>query len=344
MPMYTSASQRSKQRLRNVFRVRHRTDGAKPRGDHHAMTKLTMRRERYRFGLGLVIALVVGFRIVPAAAEPFDLPAITHPANTDHLVGKVIWHDLETDDLARAKKFYAGMFGWDFRDYHATGTDYAVAMSGGRPVAGMLQRRIRKGEERRSAWLPFISVNDVDAAERLALQHHAQIVSEPESLPLRGRQALLTDPEGVRLAIVASSSGDPPDGSPLPGSWVWTSLMARDSADEGVFYQQVFGFDLTGMPTHDGFERVRLSSSGHGRIGIGELPADTPAAHPHWINYVCVGNAADAVARASSLGGHVLVKPQRDRQGGMEAILADPTGASFGVMELPPVAVTAGPR
>jgi predicted enzyme related to lactoylglutathione lyase len=306
------------------------------------MKKWSHWRAPHRIPARLVMALLVSFSILPAAAEPFDLPAITNPANTDHLVGKVIWLDLETVDLARAKKFYADMFGWDFRDYHAAGTDYAVAMSGGRPVAGVLQRRIRKGEERRSAWLPFISVNDTDAAERVALQHHAQIISEPETLPLRGRQALLLDPEGVRFAIVASSSGDPPDGSPMPGSWVWTSLFARDSTDEGVFYQEVFGFDLTGLPTHAGFERVRLSSNGHGRIGIGELP--TGAAQPHWINYVCVSDTADAMARASRLGGHVLVKAARDSQGGIEAILADPTGASFGVMQLPPTAVAPGPR
>ncbi len=310
------------------------------------MKKFFHRREphRIRIRIRLVMAVLVSFSILPAAAEPFDLPAITQPATTVHLAGKVIWLDLETVDLARAKKFYAGMFGWDFRDYHADGSDYAVAMSGGRPVAGVLQRRIRKGEERRSAWLPFISVSDADAAARLALQHHAQMVSEPETLPLRGRQALLMDPEGVRFAIVASSSGDPPDGSPMRGSWVWTSLIARDSGDEGVFYQEVFGFDLTGLATHAGFERVRLSSNGYGRIGIGELPTGTPAARPHWINYICVGNIADAMARARSLGAHVLVKAEHDSQGGIEAILADPTGASFGVMELPPAAAAAGPR
>jgi predicted enzyme related to lactoylglutathione lyase len=308
------------------------------------MKKLIMPRERHRVRVRLFIALPIILGILPAAAAPFNLPAITHPASTDHLIGKVIWLDLETDDLARAKKFYAGLFGWDFRDYHAGGTDYAVAMSGGRPVAGVLQRRIRKGEERRSAWLPFISVGDVDAAERIALQHHAQVVSEPENLPLRGRQALLTDPEAMRFAILASSSGDTPDGLPMPGQWIWTSLFARDSADEAVFYQEVFGYNVMGMPTHAGFEQVRLSSSGRGRIGIGELPADTPAVHPHWINYVCVGNAADAIARARSLGGHVLVKADRDSQGGIEAILADPTGASLGVMELPPTDAAAEPR
>jgi hypothetical protein len=279
---------------------------------------------------------------LPAAAEPFEVPAITNPPNADHLVGKVIWLDLETTSLARAKKFYTGLFGWDFRDCHAADTDYAVAVSGGRSIAGALQRWIRNGEERRSVWLPFISVSDVDTAKRDALQHRAKIRSDPEDLPLRGRQALLTDLEGVHFAIVASSTGDPPDRLAMPGEWIWTSLYARDSGDEAVFYQQVFGFDLTGMPTHDGFERVRLSSGGHGRIGISALPTDSPALHPHWINFVRVASAADAMARARKLGGRVLVKAQRDSEGGTTAILADPTGASFGVMELPPVDATSG--
>jgi predicted enzyme related to lactoylglutathione lyase len=324
--------------------VWYRTDAVSLGADYRAMKKLLMRRESHRIRVRLFITLLIIVGILPAAAISSDVPSITHPANKDHLVGKVIWLDLETVDPARAKKFYAGLFGWDFRNYRAAGTDYAVAMSGGRPVAGVLQRQIRKGEERRSAWLPFISVRDVDAAARIALQHHAQMVSEPENVPLRGRQALLTDPEGARFALTASSSGDPPDGLPTAGTWVWTSLFARDSADEAVFYQETFGFNVTGMPTHAGFERIRLSSSGHGRIGISELPADTAPLHAHWINYVCVGNATDAIARASSLGGHVLVKAERDNHGDIIAILADPTGASFGVMELPPVDVAAGPR
>jgi len=292
-------------------------------------------RARQLVASGLFAACIFATGAIPVDASPFDFPAITNPASTQHLVGKVIWLDLQTTNLKRAKEFYGALFGWDFRDYHAVGMDYAVAMNGGRPVAGFLQRVNREGEEQRSAWLPFIAVRDVDATLRNALLHHAQVRSDPENLPLRGRQALLTDPEGAVFAIEASSSGDPSDALPTPGNWFRTTLFARDPGDSGVFYQQLFGYHLVGLPTGAGFERVRLSSGGHPRISVNALPTDVPALQTQWVNFVLVVNAADATAQALKLGGSVLVKAQRDVQGVATVILADPTGAPFGIIELP---------
>lgn len=299
-------------------------------------------------GRGLTRALCVvclgTANILPAGAGTDEMPSITSPATADHRVGKVIWLDLETTHLATDKAFYTGLFGWEFRDYQADGMDYAVAMQSGHPVAGMLQRQVRKGEERRSAWIPFIAVRDVDAVVSTALKHHAQIDSDPENLPLRGRQALLTDPEGVRFGILTSSSGDPPDTAPAAGTWLWTALVARDSGDEAVFYQQVFGYALLGMPTNAGFERIRLSSDGQARISVSEMPADTASLRPYMIHFVRVANAADSVARALTLGGRVVLNVQRNAHGDQSAVLADPTGARFGITELPaPSTANTGP-
>jgi len=299
------------------------------------MVKMLMPHLRQCLSRGLSVVCLCTSAVLPAAARPFEVPTITSPATSDHRVGKVVWLDLETTHLDSAKKFYAGLFGWEFRDYHADGMDYAVAMQGGHPVAGIVQRRIRKGEERPSAWLPFIAVRDVDATVSTALQHHAQIDSEPENLPLRGRQALLTDPEGVRFGMLASSSGDPPDTAATPGTWLWTALVARDSGDEAVFYQQVFGYAVLGTPANAGFERVRLSSDGQARISVRAMPADAVSLHPYWIQFVRVANATDTVTRALKLGGRVTLNVQRNGRGDKSAVLADPTGARFGITELP---------
>jgi predicted enzyme related to lactoylglutathione lyase len=267
-------------------------------------------------------------------AGSFEAPAITRPANSQHLVGKIVWLDLETTDLARAKQFYSAVFGWKIRNYHVRGSDYAVAVDGGRLIGGMLQRAVHKDEERKSAWLPFVSVGDVDAAYALGLQNHAQPASVPQSVPLRGRQALLIDPEGVRFALETSSSGDPADTTPALGDWVWTTLLARDPAEESVFYQKLTGYSVLGAPSSGGFETIRLSSDGHGRIGIAALPDNTPLVRAQWVNYLRVRDTANAVARVIANGGRVLVKPQLNSRGDHVAILADPTGAIFGVMQI----------
>src|SRR6202051_1573390 len=175
---------------------------------------------RLRYGLPIGMLLP---RVCMAASSPvsFELPALNSPASTERHVGKVVWADLVTPDLAAAERFYGGLFGWTFQNINTGDSDYAVAMADGRPVGGLYQKTIPAAERRQSAWLTFIAVRDVDAAKRAALAHGAKVVSDSKSYPSRGRQAVFTDPEGAVFAVLASSSGDAPDFLAAPGEWIW---------------------------------------------------------------------------------------------------------------------------
>jgi predicted enzyme related to lactoylglutathione lyase len=266
-------------------------------------------------------------------AAPFDLPPLVQPASAEHHVGKVIWVDLVTPDLAGAKRFYSGLFGWTFRDVHVGEKGYAVASLDGRPVAGLLQRPVPTGERRRPAWLAFIAVRDVDAAKRTALEHGAKVVFEPRTFPQRGRQAVFADPEGAVFAVLASGSGDPPDILAAPGDWIWSSLHAKDPDTGAAFYQALFGYDVFDLSSEDGLEHVILSSDDYARASVNAFPKDSSRRHSHWLNFVRVVDAVDAAAKAVVLGGRVLVEPHIDRHGDKVAVVADPTGAPFGLME-----------
>jgi predicted enzyme related to lactoylglutathione lyase len=290
----------------------------------------------------LVLAAgLCGAPCLQADAGSFEVPALSNPATGVHLAGKLIWLDLETTDLPGAKRFYRALFGWDYRDYHADGVDYTVALANGNPVAGLVRRQIVNDTERRSAWLPFFSVADVGSTFAQALQTHAQARSEPENLPLRGRQALLLDPEGAAFALVTSSSGDPPD-DPNPralGTWGIPSLLARDPGDEAVFYQQLFGYAMVGEPTAAGFERIQLSAGTLERASVRRLPGGAEPVKPQWISFARVFSTPDTVRQAVKLGGHILVAKTLATRGATLAILKDPTGAAFGVIELLPAIV-----
>jgi predicted enzyme related to lactoylglutathione lyase len=270
---------------------------------------------------------------LPAVAQKFELPPLVEPANAEHHAGKPIWVDLMTPDLARAKQFYSGLFGWTFRDIHSGKTDYSLALLDGRPVGGLVHRAIPTGEHRQPAWLTFIAVRDVDAAKRTAVEHGAKVVSEARTFPQRGRQAVLSDPEGAVFAVLASSSGDPSDFLAAPGEWIWSSLHVHDPDKEAAFYQTLFGYDVFDVPSDDGLEHVILSTDDYARASLNPLPTDSSHRHPHWLNFVRVVDAAAAAAKVASLGGRVLVEPHVDRHGGNVAVVADPTGAPFGLME-----------
>jgi len=301
-----------------------------------------MLRRRRKSPLQLVLAIgLCGSFCQQAGAEPFELPALSSPANQTHLVGKLLWLDLETTDLPGAKRFYRALFGWEYRDYHADGVDYTVALANGNPVAGLVHRRVQNATERPSAWLPFFSVTDVRATFDQALKAHAQVRSEPEKLPLRGRQARLTDPEGAVFALLNSSSGDPSDdaGPKALGTWGSPSLLVHDPAAEAVFYQALFGYAVLGGPTDSGFERIRLSTGPQERADVRQLPRGADAMQPQWIGCVRVLSSADTARETVKLGGHILAVRTGATHGASITLLEDPSGAAFGVQELPPETV-----
>ena len=290
-------------------------------------------RSRVAGSLRLLAPLLALVAAVPAVAASLELPAIVEPASHEHHVGKVILLELVTPDLDAAKRFYGGLFGWSFRDIAAGTTHYAEASLDGRPVAGLIQRPVPPGKQRQPAWLSFFAVEDVDAAEKVAVQHGAKVLFPPHSFPDRGREAVFADPQGAVFAVLASSSGDPPDFLAEPGEWIWSSLITSDPDTDAAFYQTLFGYDVFELPANPGTEHLLLASHNYARASANSLPRKAPDAAPHWLNYVRVTDAEAMAAKVVALGGRVLVAPRVDRHRGKVAVVADPQGAAFGLLE-----------
>ena len=271
--------------------------------------------------------------VTALSAASFELPPLNTPPSPEHHVGKVVWADLVTPNLSTAEKFYGGLFGWTFQNIRAGDSDYVVALLDGRPIAGLVEKPLSVAERRQSAWLTFIAVRDVDAAKRTALAHKAKLMADSVTYSMRGRQAILADPEGAVFAVLASSSGDPPDYLAAPGEWIWSSLHAKDPDSEASFYQTLFGYDVFDAESTDGREHLILSSDDYARASANALPDNQDRRHAHWLNFIRVDNATDMSAKAVALGGRVLVEPHLDRHGGTVSVVADPAGAPVGLME-----------
>jgi predicted enzyme related to lactoylglutathione lyase len=292
-------------------------------------------RARHFFWTGVLALFLGASPSLPTGAQSLQFPALVTPPSQEHHVGKVIFVELVTPDLAATKRFYSGMFGWTYRDIHSSTTQYAEALLDGRPVAGLVQRAFPGGERRQPAWLSFFSVNDVDAAKTIALQHGAKVLFEPHSFPDRGREAVLADPQGAVFAILASTSGDPPDFLALPGEWIWSSLITSDPDAGAAFYQTLFDYDVFELPASAGAQHLLLASHNYARASVNSLPLGESKVQAHWLNYVRVEDTVKAVAKVRALGGRVLVEPWIDRHGGKVAVVADPIGAPFGLLEWP---------
>src|SRR5665213_87978 len=177
-----------------------------------------------RIATGLLGTLLCVASTMTLAAAALVLPPIVQPPSAEHHAGKIIWVDLVTPNLATAEKFYTGLFGWSFQDLHSGSRNFAVAMLEGRPVAGIFEGSAPSSAQRQSAWLTFIA-GDVAAAKRITVAHGGKVLFEPHVYAQRGRQAVFADPQGAVFAVLASSSGDPPDLLPAPGEWIWSSLI-----------------------------------------------------------------------------------------------------------------------
>lgn len=283
---------------------------------------------------GLLVAALFGAIVaVPAAAASLRLPPIVEPVSREQHPGKVVFQELVAPDIAAAERFYGELFGWTFREVQTGGLKYAEARLYGRPVAGVVQKGLPKGKDRAPAWLTFISVADLDKTLSVAMENGAITLFGPRDLPNRGKEAVLSDPQGAVFALLTSSSGDPSDTLAAYGEWIWSALVVPDPDKDAAFYQKLVDYEVFELPSgSSGTEHLLLASGDYARASVNTSPPGSKTG-PLWINFVRVEKADQMAARAVTLGGRVLVAPRRDRHGGKLAVVADPQGAVLGLME-----------
>jgi uncharacterized protein len=300
-----------------------------PFSKHSSHRRLQFRKSRF------LLALLGVAVLSPVLAAPLQLPALVAPPSNEHHVGKVAFVELVTPDLAAAKQFYAKLFGWTFTDLSNGTTQYSEASLDGHPVAGLIHKDLPTTQRRQPAWLSFIAVSDVDAAKKNALQHGAKVLFDPHSFPDRGREAVFADPQGALFAVLASSSGDPADVLAAPGEWIWSSLITSDPDKGAAFYQALFNYEVFDLSENEDSQHLILATDDYARASVNIMPVAHPESRPHWLNFVRVEDTEKMTAQVVALGGRVLVAPRLDRHGGKVAVVADPAGAAFGLLEWP---------
>jgi len=111
--------------------------------------------------------------------------------------GEFSWNELVSTDVASAKKFYPGLFRWHAESFPA-GADYTLFKQGDTMVGGLMKCP-KPGLP--SHWLPYVTVDDVDASAAKAKGLGAQVVMEPFDVPTVGRIAVLLDPQGAAIGL-----------------------------------------------------------------------------------------------------------------------------------------------
>jgi predicted enzyme related to lactoylglutathione lyase len=104
--------------------------------------------------------------------------------------------ELLTNDVARAKEFYTGLFDWKLEDI--PGMDYTLIKVGEGTGGGMMKNPVPDSP---SFWIAYVLVDNVAAATDKAKSLGATICKEVTEVPGIGWFSVITDPTGATLAL-----------------------------------------------------------------------------------------------------------------------------------------------
>jgi predicted enzyme related to lactoylglutathione lyase len=267
-----------------------------------------------------------------SSAENSVFPPLNNPATTLHLRGKFVWADLFANDAKAAADFYTQLFGWSAAPVVQKDRSYIVLSSGTRPIAG-IAARTHPRHNKPSRWIPYVSVSDIRSVFEQVPAGGGAAKAPIRSFPNRGKQAIIADPDGSPIGLIQSSSGDPADDEPQPGDWNWFELFTRQPGPEAQFFEKLVGYEARPDTRVAKKDHFILSGDGRARGGIAPFSADHPDTTPGWVGFVRVSDVDAAVAKASALGGQVLIPPKAADFGSRFALVADPSGAAIGVVQ-----------
>ena len=256
---------------------------------------------------------------------------------SNHLDGTIVWHDLLTDQVDRARRFYAGLFGWQYLVEHASDfawrpgqpADYPLIISNQAAHGGFVDPDIQVSP----GWLAYVAVNDVaDAAER-ARTLGARIERDPFDVPGVGRSALIRDPWGARICAFSPTHNFPPPAD----VFVWDQLITSESEAALHFYQELFGWSTARATSDRGDEYGLFKSANAAPVAVIKQSLKNGGSSDHqaqWISFMAVGHLDRSIAQAIELGAALVQTPDRLRGTGRFAILKDPVDAHFGLVQV----------
>ena len=252
------------------------------------------------------------------------------PEMIQHPHGNFCWIELGTTDADAAKKFYSSVLGWDYEDT-PMGPDqvYTMINLDGKKIGALYQI----GPEQQGMppnWQPYINVNNADETVAKARELGASIVVEPFDVAEHGRMAVFTDPTGATIAIWQPKAHHGAQLVNATGAMCWNELQTRDPKSAVQFYSGLLGWKAKESPEYT--EWVNQGKEIGGMLEMkGEMFKGIP---PHWITYFAVEDCDKTAAAAGANGGTVYVEPTDIPNAGRFAVLADPQGAAFAVIQL----------
>jgi len=250
------------------------------------------------------------------------------------IANKPSWVDISSADAGASREFYGKLFGWqvDVNPDPQYG-GYAVARLGGKDAGGIGPKMDPNGP---TAWNLYIGTEDAEALAQRVTDAGGTVVMAPFDVGEQGRMAVFQDPAGAFISAWQGTrmGGFQTEGT---GAFSWAELNARGVTNALPFYTKVFGWTVKSTPMGEGQpDYHEFEIDGQSVSGAWEMNPMVPAEVPsYWMVYFGVDDVDAAHRKAIELGARELNAPT-DFPGGRFSIVADPEGASFGLLKMAP--------
>jgi predicted enzyme related to lactoylglutathione lyase len=118
--------------------------------------------------------------------------------------GAFSWNELMTSDPEKAVAFYTALLGWTVQKMAMPGMDYHVMKAGDTSVGGVMALPPEAAAGGMPPnWGSYVTVTDVDATARKAIELGGKVVHGPADIPGIGRSAVIIDPQGAAINVIA---------------------------------------------------------------------------------------------------------------------------------------------
>jgi len=249
--------------------------------------------------------------------------------------GEFNWVDLSAKDFDKQSAFYEALFGWTFEDMpFGEGQTYRMFSKDGYTVAGMSQLTPELlGARVPTAWNTYVATDDVDAIVAKAVDLGATVAMPPMDVEDSGRMAAIQDPTGAPIFFWKPISYDESMTYFEPGTLAWNDLNTRDPEKAADFYKALFGWTVEPMADWlMPYWQISVDCQGQG--GMMAMPQTAPSHVPgFWMPYFGSADIEDDMLKAARIGATTWVKPTTVGGNLTFAVLSDPSGATFALVQ-----------
>ncbi len=243
--------------------------------------------------------------------------------------GTPCWTDYTAADVDAAREFYTSVLGFAYTGGEEEFGGYLQALTNGSPAAGLMPRM---ASDAPVGWTTYFATEDAEASVARIADAGGTVVAPAMDVGPLGRMAVAVDPTGTPFGVWQAGEFTGLQVYNEPGAVVWNEAVSADPARAREFYTAVFGFRWQAVPGAEDYQTFALEDAGE---PVGRLGGQSPGQQPGWMTCFSVRSVDEAAAAVEAGGGKVTMPPT-DTPFGRFAVVADPWGAPFELMQPPP--------